>query len=408
MINFAHFKRYIFRSRVHIYDKPSQSCRTFTRNRTFSSLTFLIHYFALQVNRQTVKSVPFLLVLPAMTRRSKSNKCGAFFTYHERNNIQHGTERRRLPGGAMKEWHQCSISLSTPKDAVLTPEGILYDREAIVKALLSQKQFARMQHELDVKREQLQLQEEGRKERARIASDARRDERNRDQISLSGSLMAGQNLTADGETTPNAQQNFWMPGAEAPGNPTSQTHTQGRKDDVLAILAPKMKRRKENKIGRKAVLKTKCPVTDKPLRMRDLISLTLQQDKRHRKNIVETRTEKEESSDESEGSGGGSGQRAKKESEPSNDYQKRTFVCPVCHIVLTNAAKPVALRTGTVLCTRCVDNFVRKDGADPCTSQTVTIPGDIIVINNCGTAFAGSVPDNPGSKEASLYRPSVT
>lgn len=90
------------------------------------------------------------------------------------------------------------------------------------------------------------------------------------------------------------------------------------------------------------------------------------------------------------------------------------FVCALCMTELTNATKPVALKTGTILCTRCVDQFVRRrqtvegPAQDPVTLGDIHPVQDVIVIHNVGTGFAGSTEDDPSSKVVSLYQPSMT
>lgn len=361
-----------------------------------------------------------------MTRRSKSNKCGAFFTYHERHSIRHGTERRRLPGGSMKPWHHCAISLTTPTDPVLTPHGILYDREAILKTLLRQKAAMRLEREAQLKREQTMRKHELHAEQMQRVAEERRHERARHH----GSIMTAPHpdeAKGEGGAQRGTQQNFWMPGADAASKATCTGPSPGRALDPLAIEGPVMKRKRADKVSSK----TTCPVTNQPLRLRDLISLKLATDATQASPPSAARGRKHEAHDRDDAAGdngdvddeGDADDDASDESlhdmvarreasvadvAAGSASAVHAFVCPVCDTALSNATKPVALRTGTVLCLRCVDEFVRPDARDPCTSEALHVQRDIIAIDNSGTGFAGSAPTDPGSKEASLYRPSVT
>lgn len=325
----------------------------------------------------------------------------------------------------MQAWHHCAISLATPSDAVLTPQGILYDRETILQNLLRQKEQARQQLEKHTQREDALRKEHAVRSRERNAEQAKRDEALHHRVGLATLSPVPSDNTPGVPGAPKQPQNFWMPGARAGASGSAPlSPPRAPADDVLAIEARSMKRRKPPKIS----TKTKCPVTGQTLRLRDLITLNLTEDKA---NLSPARTQDGRrdmnSTEEREEALESEGKDAKGdavvevdvevdavESEEKVDRmggrvmsEKDMFLCPVCHVLLTNAAKPVALRTGTVICLRCTEDFVRKGGTDPCTNAKIDIDKDIIVIKNGGTVFAASGSD-PHAKEASIYRPSVT
>lgn len=295
-----------------------------------------------------------------MPKRSKNSTDGAVFTYHERQVMDHGSIRRRLPGDAMKPWDRCALGLSRPKDPVITPEGVLYEREAILRDLLRQREDARREQAEAVADHIREEGEEQRKKKAEERAVIERFEKAQSDVLPSAQEESGKK---DERTRVAAapDSNFWLPSIPD-GLPSSRGKRKGST--------------KKDKIS----LKTRCPISKKPLRSKDLISLKLTPNKLGKQG---------------EGSEGAKVDAAEK------------YVCPVCQSVLVNAVKPIALRTGTVLCSRCVAQFVMTEGTDPCTSDNIDVKHDIIPIFNVGTAFAASAADDPSSHEASVYRPSA-
>ncbi|CAN8178558.1 unnamed protein product [Coccothraustes coccothraustes] len=78
-----------------------------------------------------------------MTRHGKNCTAGAVYSYHERKKDTaasgYGTQRVRVGRDAIKDFDCCCLSLQPCRDPVVTPEGFLYEREAIVGYLLHQK-----------------------------------------------------------------------------------------------------------------------------------------------------------------------------------------------------------------------------------------------------------------------------
>ncbi|KAM4643723.1 LOW QUALITY PROTEIN: nitric oxide synthase-interacting protein [Amazona ochrocephala] len=72
----------------------------------------------------------------------KNCTAGAVYTYHEKRKDTaasgYGTQRLRI-GDAVKDFDCCCLSLQPCRDPVVTPDGFLYEREAIVQYLLHRK-----------------------------------------------------------------------------------------------------------------------------------------------------------------------------------------------------------------------------------------------------------------------------
>ncbi|XP_069630871.1 nitric oxide synthase-interacting protein [Haliaeetus albicilla] len=71
-----------------------------------------------------------------MTRHGKNCTAGAVYTYHEKKKDTaasgYGTQRVRVGRDAVKDFDCCCLSLQPCRDPVVTPDGFLYEREAIL------------------------------------------------------------------------------------------------------------------------------------------------------------------------------------------------------------------------------------------------------------------------------------
>ncbi|XP_067574594.1 nitric oxide synthase-interacting protein isoform X2 [Pseudorca crassidens] len=78
-----------------------------------------------------------------MTRHGKNCTAGAVYTYHEKKKDTaasgYGTQNIRLSRDAVKDFDCCCLSLQPCHDPVVTPDGYLYEREAILEYVLHQK-----------------------------------------------------------------------------------------------------------------------------------------------------------------------------------------------------------------------------------------------------------------------------
>merc|ERR1712206_55568 len=81
--------------------------------------------------------------LTEMTRHSRNNTAGAFYSYAERKkdseNSGFGSANKRLSKDSVGDFDVCNLSLQICKDPVVTPEGVIYEREAILTYMVDQK-----------------------------------------------------------------------------------------------------------------------------------------------------------------------------------------------------------------------------------------------------------------------------
>ena len=78
-----------------------------------------------------------------MTRHARNCTAGTVYTYHEKKkdtkNSGYGSKTLRLGKDSVKNFDCCSLTLQPCREPVVTPNGYLYDREAILECLLHQK-----------------------------------------------------------------------------------------------------------------------------------------------------------------------------------------------------------------------------------------------------------------------------
>ena len=78
-----------------------------------------------------------------MTRHAKNCTAGTVYTYHERKKDTqksgYGSKAVRLGKDSVKNFDCCCLTLQPCREPVVTPDGFLYDREAILECLLHQK-----------------------------------------------------------------------------------------------------------------------------------------------------------------------------------------------------------------------------------------------------------------------------
>ncbi|CAE7744182.1 nosip [Symbiodinium sp. CCMP2456] len=98
-----------------------------------------------------------------MSRHSKHSNDRMFFTAKERADAGYSKTRKEVMGtDCFLPFGFCALTLKAPKDPVATPDGHIFDREAILEYLLQQK--------LDIQAEQKKFEEQERQREQRLLS----------------------------------------------------------------------------------------------------------------------------------------------------------------------------------------------------------------------------------------------
>ncbi|KAL1278199.1 hypothetical protein QQF64_024872 [Cirrhinus molitorella] len=288
----------------------------------------------------------------SMTRHGKNCTAGAVYTYHEKKkdtaSSGYGTQSVRLGKDAIKDFDCCSLSLQTCRDPVITGDGYLYEKEAILQYILHQKtEIAKKMKAYEKQKRALKSegqQESTSEERERAEKFKQRENnivskpinpftsgKSKDGESQKASTSSSSSDTGESSSAPTLPS-FWIPSLTPEAKPT-------------LLKKPS-----------KTVL---CPMSGCPLKMSDLISVRFTP------------------------------------LDPSLDRvalltRQDRYVCAVTKDTLGNSVPCAVLRpSGAVVTMECVEKLIRKDMVDPVTGDKLK-EKDIIPIQRGGTGFAGS------------------
>ncbi|XP_064600576.1 nitric oxide synthase-interacting protein-like [Liolophura sinensis] len=280
-----------------------------------------------------------------MTRHAKNCTAGAVYTYHEKKKDTsasgYGSKNMRVGRDSIKEFDCCCLSLQPCNNPVVTPDGYLFDKEAILEYILHQKRtIARKlkEYEKQTKKEEAELQE-----LAKAEQESQKNNFIQTEATLPGKYISQEkSATADDKDDSSISNvkddrakklpSFWIPTLTPSSTPT---------------------------LLKKPDEKVRCPMSGKPLRLKDLIDV---------------------------------------EFTPIKDGDPKTaliskqarFVCAVTNDVLGNSVPAAVLRpTGKVVTMECVEKIIRKDMIDPLTGKKLT-EKDIVQLQKGSTGFSGS------------------
>lgn len=181
-----------------------------------------------------------------MTRHAKNCTAGAFYTYSERKKDAsasgYGTSSQRLGKDSIRSFDCCSLSLQPCRNPVITKDGYLYEKSAILEYIISKKN--EYCHKL---KEYNRLKEQINNENSTQASIAKLDK-------LGKSLLNGGKQDNRQEQSVSNMSNgndkklpsFWVPTE----TPSVNTTLPELPDSTIY-----------------------CPVSNKPLRAKDLIDV---------------------------------------------------------------------------------------------------------------------------------------
>uniref|UniRef100_A0A452G0I6 Nitric oxide synthase-interacting protein n=1 Tax=Capra hircus TaxID=9925 RepID=A0A452G0I6_CAPHI len=303
-----------------------------------------------------------------MTRHGKNCTAGAVYTYHEKKKDTaasgYGTQNIRLSRDAVKDFDCCCLSLQPCHDPVVTPDGYLYEREAILEYILHQKKEIARQMKAYEKQRGARREEQKELQRA-AAQDHVRGFLEKEAAIVSRPLNPFTPKAASAGNGPDDAQ----PGSSA--GPAGKDKDKALPSFWIPSLTPEAKATKLEKPAPSPSSHhlsriVTCPMSGKPLRMSDLtpVRFTPLDSSVDRVGLI-TRSER--------------------------------YVCAVTRDSLSNATPCAVLRpSGAVVTLECVEKLIRKDMVDPVTGEKLT-DRDIIVLQRLGnppgtggTGFAGS------------------
>ncbi|XP_065079365.1 nitric oxide synthase-interacting protein homolog [Ochlerotatus camptorhynchus] len=291
-----------------------------------------------------------------MTRHARNCTAGAVYTYHEKKkdaaSSGFGSSSRRIGKDSVKDFDCCSLTLQPCRNPVITKDGYLFDKEAILTYIITKKkEFTRKMKEYE---RQLKQDEEEQTEKVNAETKKQVDrfistEKNivstktanpADEIPSTSGAISNVSLGKRKELP-----SFWVP---------SQTPAA----KVARIVKPDSK--------------VYCPISNKPLKAKDLIDVkfTLVKDPSDKKSLI---------------------------------AKENRYMCAVTHDILNNSVPCAVLKTtGDVVTMECVDKIIKKDMIHPLTTEKLA-ELDIIPLQRGGTGFATT----NGNLQATEERPAL-
>jgi len=306
-----------------------------------------------------------------MTRHSKNCTASAVYSYHEKKKDTEasgwGTEKARFSKDSMQEFDCCNLSLQPCKDPVITPDGYLYEREAIIEYMIQQKRLIAKKLK-DYERHKGKEEEE----RQRLLQE-KKEEKVKEFMKQEGSIISkpldpfkkSPLALIKPEGSESKSSTASATSAESDPGPSGSgclnNMSGANKTNLPAFWVPSLTPDDKGKLVKKPDTKVVCPMTKKPLAMKHLIPVKFTKVK-----DGDTKTH-------------------------LLNKQLR-YVCAVTGDALGNSVPCAVLRhSGAVVTQESVEKILKLDNPmrDPITAQVMT-DKDIIYMQRGASGFAGS------------------
>ncbi|XP_050679917.1 nitric oxide synthase-interacting protein homolog [Leptidea sinapis] len=274
-----------------------------------------------------------------MTRHARNCTAGAVYTYHEKKKDAaasgYGTQSERVGKDSVKSFDCCNLTLQPCRYPVVTKDGYLFDKEAILEYIIAKKnEYTR---NLKKYEKQLKKEEEEKRELATAEKEA----------NLIKFMNREKNITNTAKA------------ATAPSTSSVSNLANGKNKELPSFWVPsQLPDAKISKL-QKPDPTIYCPISGKPLKMKDLIEIkwTLVNDPDDKKSLI---------------------------------AKENRYMCPVTHDILSNAVPCAVIRTtGHVVTMECIKKIIKKDWLHPLTGDKLK-EKDIIVLQRGGTGYAST------------------
>ncbi|KAL3123313.1 hypothetical protein niasHT_005403 [Heterodera trifolii] len=319
-----------------------------------------------------------------MTRHAKNATAASVYTYHERRKDAsasgYGTLHERLGKDSMKPFDCCSLSLQPCREPLISPQGFIFEREAILNYILDQKQA--------YKRKLKIWEQQQRTEKEKQEAVLQREE---DQMKAKFASLEAAPVPWNTEVPPATPAGNSRPQKRAASRDDDKSGPNGAKarrsddaDEVESVSnmagnrakewrsfwVPELSTSAEPDRIEKPSSKILCPISGEEVRLKELLPVKF--------SPIDPRMEF-----------------AKLVAQPNR------YKCPITHDVLTNTSRCVYLKTSNyVVSWQCLD-IIRKDMIDPLSGKRMA-ESDIIELQRGGTGYAAT-----NKLDAKLIRPQL-
>lgn len=267
----------------------------------------------------------------------------------------------------MKTFDACNLTLQPARNPVVTKDGYLFDKEAILQYIITKKaentrkmkEFEK-QKQSDVKELQEIVEAENRKKLERFI----KTEKNIKDKSSKLKRISGQSTFN--------YYNLLGLSNEASTSSSLSNMAHGKEKSLPSFWVPSQTPDASQAKLKKPDQRIYCPISGEPLKVKDLIDVKF--------TPINDPTDKNK----------------------SLIAKENRYMCAVTNDVLTNAQQLAVLRTtGDVVTMECVEKLIKKDMIHPLTNEKLT-DKDIIILQRGGTGFSSA-----NKLEAKSSRPAL-
>lgn len=284
-----------------------------------------------------------------MTRHARNCTAGAVYTYHEKKKDAqasgYGTNVQRLSKDSIKNFDACSLSLQPCRNPVITKDGYLFDKEVILEYIISKKnEYSRKLKEYD-RLKKKEDEELANKKASEIEAQVQKF------------VKSESNIVSKP-----------IDGFKTEPTTSSISNMANGKDKVLpSFWVPGQAHNTEKSKLEKPDPTIYCPVSGKPMKVKDLVDVKFTP--------------------------------VKEDSKKSIHIQENRYMCAVTHDILSNSVPCAVLRpTGDVVTLECLEKLIKKDMIHPLTNKKLQ-EKDIIIMQRGGTGYSSTNEQLKAKKE---------
>ncbi|XP_065065637.1 nitric oxide synthase-interacting protein-like [Rhopilema esculentum] len=295
-----------------------------------------------------------------MTRHGKNCTASAVYSYHEKKkdtkSSGYGSQSDRLSKDSVKDFDCCGLTLQPCREPVITSEGFLYDKEAILEYIVHQKQ----EYSRKLREYEKQKKKSTEREREEVQSVKKKDVEK---------FLTAESVILTKKSSAFSKSQEKGSGSTSGASGDKKANDQGNK--LPSFWIPSLTPQAAKEETKKPDSKVYCPMSGKPLKLKELYPVKFTP-------VVND------------------------DSKPTIAKDAR-YMCPVTHDLLGNSVPCAVLKpTGDVVTMECVENIIKKDWLCPLTGKPLK-ETDIIEMNRGGTGFSGS----GNELKAKSFRPSM-
>lgn len=277
-----------------------------------------------------------------MTRHARNCTAGAVYTYNEKKKDTrqsgYGSQTMRVGKDSVKEFDCCCLTLQPCRYPVITPDGYLYDKEAILEYIIHQKRLFAKQMKAFEKQKTKAKEESHRLEKAERRSQVAKSLNKQDAVETGA--------TAKSDAQPGTSK-----------NKSISNMREGKNTELPSFWIPMLTPQAKETQLKKPEEKVRCPMSGKPIKLKDLIEVKFREIKDGDKRSLITKDAR--------------------------------YVCAVTNDVLGNSVPCALLKTsGEVVTMECVEKLIKKDMLDPINGKPLK-DSDIIPLQRGSSGFSG-------------------